>query len=208
MSGAFAALRGFRRRWADPEPGPGPESALASASEPENTLLSVTPDSASRSNGSFCLVELEGASVASSAAISPFPAFDRVGQQPCASLQLGQSVLRRPPLHGREWAPQRVDGIVPVAVEPCFRPVLQYRPRLSLSVHPWHGWSRICRHRFIGEPPFMIGARDSAFICSQLRRLPAHPPAVLALLRRCPRVCLLPFLLSFFRGRQLCHLTR
>ena len=55
MSGAFAALRGFRRRWADPEP--GPESALASAPQLENALLSVTPDSASRSNGSFCLVE-------------------------------------------------------------------------------------------------------------------------------------------------------
>ena len=54
MSEAFAALRGFRRRWADPEP--GPESALASALQPENALLSVTPDSASRSNGSFCLV--------------------------------------------------------------------------------------------------------------------------------------------------------
>ena len=53
MSGAFAALRGFRRRWADPEP--GPESALASAPQLENALLSVTPDSASRSNGSFCL---------------------------------------------------------------------------------------------------------------------------------------------------------
>ena len=86
MSGAFAALRGFRRRWADPEP--GPESALAPATEPENTFLSVTPDSASRSNGSF----------------------------PASSASAWQ------------WAPQRVDGIVPVAVEPCFRPVFQYRP--------------------------------------------------------------------------------
>ena len=126
MSGAFAALRGFRRRWADPAP--GPESALAPPTETENTFLSVTPDTASRSNGSFCLVEPEGASVASSAAMSLLPAFDRVGQQPCTSLQLGQSVLRRPPLHGREWAPQRVHGMVPVAVQPCFRPVLHYRP--------------------------------------------------------------------------------
>ena len=126
MSGAFAALRGFRRRWADPEP--GPESALAAVSETENALLSVTPDSASHSNGSFCLVEPEGVSVTSSSPMGHLPAFDIVGQQPCNSLQLGQSVLRRPPLHGREWAPQRVDGVVPVAVEPCFRPVLQYRP--------------------------------------------------------------------------------
>ena len=126
MSGAFAALRGFRRRWADPEP--GPESALAAALQPENALLSVTPDSASRSNGSFCLVEPEGASVTSSSPMGLLPAFDIVGQQPCNSSLLGQSVLRRPPLHGREWAPQRVDGVVPVAVEPCFRPVLQYRP--------------------------------------------------------------------------------
>ena len=99
VSGAFAALR---------------ESALASALQPENALLSVTPDSASRSNGSFCLLEPEGASVTSSSPMGRLPAFDIVGQQPCNSLLLGQSVLRRPPLHGREWAPQRVDGVVPV----------------------------------------------------------------------------------------------
>ena len=86
MSGAFAALRGFRRRWADPEP--GPESALAAAPEPENALLSVTPDSASRSNGSFCLVEVEGVSVTSSSPMGLLPAFDMVEQQPCNSLPL------------------------------------------------------------------------------------------------------------------------
>ena len=160
MSGAFAALRGFRRRWADPEP--GPESALAAVSEPENALLSVTPDSAPHSNGSFCLVEPEGVSVTSSSPMGLLPAFDIVGQQPCNSLQLGQSV--------REWAPQRVDGVVPVAVEPCFRPVLQYRP--LRGVHPWHGWSSPCHHRFIGEPTFTIGVHGSALICRRLRCLP------------------------------------
>ena len=93
-------MRGFRRRWADPEP--GPESALAAVPEPENALLSVTPDSASHSNGSFCLVEPEGVSVTSSSPMGPLPAFDIVGQQSCNSLQLGQSVLRRPPLRGRD----------------------------------------------------------------------------------------------------------
>ena len=167
VSGAFAALRGFRRRWADPEP--GPESALAAALEPD--LLSVTPDSASRSNGSFCLVEPEGASVTSSSPMGLLPAFDIVGQQPCNSLPLGQSVLRRLPLHGREWAPQR-----------DFRPVLQYRP--------------------LRGPLF-------ASRCSPMARVeqPLPPPVYRgAVLRRFPRLCLLAFLLRFFRGRLLCHL--
>ena len=99
MSGAFAALRGFRRRWADPEP--GPESALAAAPEPENALLSVTPDSASRSNGSFCLVEPEGVSVTSSSPMGLLPAFDMVGLR-WANLSCGVHL-------------------------PYFRPVLQYR---------------------------------------------------------------------------------
>ena len=126
MSGAFAALRGFRRRWADPES--GPEHALEAVRAQERSLHSVTPDSASRSNGSFCLVEPEGASADSPAATSLLPASDSVGEKVCPRLQLGQSVLRRPPLHGREWAPQRVDGRSPLAIEPCFRPALQYRP--------------------------------------------------------------------------------
>ena len=126
MSGAFAALRGFRRRWAEPES--GPEPALEAVSQHESNLRSVTPDSASRSNGSFCFVEPENTFADSPAATSLLPAFDSVGEKVCPRLQLRQSVLHRPPLHGSEWAPQRVDGRCPFAVEPCFRPALQYRP--------------------------------------------------------------------------------
>ena len=139
------------------------------------------------------------------------PAFDTVGQQPCNSWQLGQSVLRRPPLHGREWAPQRVDGVVPVAVEPCFRPVLQYRPLRS----PFFAsrCSPMARVEQPLPPPLYRGAdfydRGPRFrIDLQTAQVSANSgTAVLAVLRSFPRLCLLPLLLRFFRGRPLCHLT-
>ena len=88
LSGALAALRGFRRRWAEPEP--GPDVALVAPS-----VHSVTPDS----RGSF----------------------------------LGQSLILRPPVHGREWAPHRFDGRGPMPVEPGFRAYFGVSPLTAPS---------------------------------------------------------------------------
>ena len=128
-----------------------------------------------------------------------------VGQQPCNSLQLG-----RPPLHGREWAPQRVDGVVSVAVEPCFRPVLQYRPlrgpffasrcspmaRVEQPLPPplYRGadfYDRGPRFRVDLQTAQVSANSGSARSASQLSALvPAStPPQILQ------------------RGRPLCHLT-
>ena len=96
LSGALAALRGFRR-WAEPEP--GPEVALGAPS-----VHSVTPDS----RGSFSLVDPE------TPASSSLSAFEQVSVGINPSLVLGQSLIPRPPVHGREWAPHRVDGRGPM----------------------------------------------------------------------------------------------
>ena len=79
---------------------------------------SVTPDS----RGSFSLVDHE------TPATTLLSAFEQgsVGVSP--SLVLGQSLIPRPPIHGREWAPHKFDGRVPRPVEPGFRPTLGYRP--------------------------------------------------------------------------------
>ena len=111
LSGALAALRGFRRRWAEPEL--GPEVALGTPS-----VHSVTPDS----RGSFSLVDHE------TPATTLLSAFEQVSVGVSPSVVLGQSIITRPPVHGREWAPHRVDGSLPRPVEPSFRPTLGYRP--------------------------------------------------------------------------------
>ena len=116
LSGALAALRGFRRRWAEPEL--GPEIALATPS-----VHSVTPDS----RGSFSLVDHE------TSATTLLSAFEQVSVGVSPSVVLGQSIVTRPPFHGREWAAHRVDGSVPRTVEPSFRPTLGYRPLRARS---------------------------------------------------------------------------
>ena len=66
----------------------------------------------------------EGPSVLETPASSSLSAFEQVSVGVNPSLVLGQSLIPRPPVHGREWAPHRVDGREPMPVEPC----LEYRP--------------------------------------------------------------------------------
>ena len=124
MSGALAALRGFRRRWAEPES--GPEVALEAACAPSRpTVLRVA-------TAPFALLTMR----APLQVRLPLLVFCLLLSK-CVRMsvrqQLGQSVLHRPPLRGREWAPQRVDGRGQLAVEPCHRAALQYRPLLAPS---------------------------------------------------------------------------
>ena len=166
LSGALAALRGFRRRWAESES--GREVALGMPS-----VHSVTS-----SCGSFSLVDHEAS------ATSLLSAFEQVSTGVGPSLDLGQSLLPRPPVHGREWAPHRVDGRGQMMVEPRLRPTLEYRPLRAPSFAS--RFSPLARVEHSLQPPVYRGT--ASYSSGPRFRIALHTAPVV----RAPAICRVP----------------